>query len=334
MMIERHSARTLGPGWSRAFAAAVALALAAYFFLTTGTQSIVYDAVAVGAALVMILVVVVVRPTPRFAWALIAAGTLMLALGDVAYGISQPVPSTADMLYVSAYPLLAFGLIGLTPRFGPGRQGSALIHSSLAAAAIGVVAMVLILVPATQHDGVTLIARAVSLAYPLMDIALLAMLLRAVHFETDRRTPLWLLGAAIVLRLVADTGFALLDFGTSYGLGDPLDVAWLLSYTCSAVALLHPSLARGAGEKAFGRVPPAPPLARAPRPGPGPRTSPAQSQVVRLRVVLAWTGRMLFVLGVIALGLAGAWGSPNLILLSGAYAGTGSVIILASLIRI
>lgn len=98
------SGRRAPPGWI--FLGVVALMTLAYFRMTTDVQSLVYDGIAVSAAVGMFAGVVWIRPEPRFAWMLVSFGILAMAVGDIVYGTSQPVPSPADMLYISAYLLM------------------------------------------------------------------------------------------------------------------------------------------------------------------------------------------------------------------------------------
>ena len=65
---------------------------------------------------------------------------------------------------------------------------------------------------------------------------------RAARLDPARRTPLGMIGGALLLMLLADIAFALEGFGTTYSLGDPADAAWMLSYALMGAALLHPSL--------------------------------------------------------------------------------------------
>ena len=93
-----------GPTWAwRWFLATIGVATLAYFFLPIGVQSILYDVVAVAAAAAMFAGIAWNLPEPRFAWTLLALGVLLWAGGDIVFGTSQPVPSLADMFYISAY---------------------------------------------------------------------------------------------------------------------------------------------------------------------------------------------------------------------------------------
>src|SRR5439155_3928814 len=82
--------------------------------------------------------------------------------------------------------------------------------------------------------------RAVTAAYPLMDIVLIAGL--AGFFVSGAwRTPSFLLlVASIVLLLVSDEVYGVSP--SSYRSGNWVDAGWLLSYVLWAAAALHPSM--------------------------------------------------------------------------------------------
>jgi hypothetical protein len=324
-----HAQRGIPVAWSRSFLVVAGLTTIGYFFLATGAQSILYDGIALGAAGAMFAGVAVSRPQPLSAYVLLATGVLLLGIGDILYGISQPVPSLADVLYVTAYPLIGLGLMGLVRRRQPIESRSPLIEAMVVAVGIGVIAMALLLVPSGDSESLGYLTPAVALGYPLMDVALIAILVRALRSDTERRVPFLLIGLALVSLLVADVGYVLLDFGTGYAVGEALDIAWLLAYVCFGAALLNPPIIREGFARYSGKAgPSAPP---SPKQVPGSRSwaATAMSQGLRFRMLLMWTGRLLLGLMVFALIGAVSWQSPHLVALAGAYGGTGILIIVA-----
>jgi hypothetical protein len=315
---------------SGSFLVAVCAATLAYGFLSANGQSVLDDAIAVAAAGAMFAGILWSRPEPRFAWMLLALSGLLFAAGDIVYGTSQPVPSAADMLYMSAYPLLGLGLVGLARSTAPRRHDHVAIDAVIIAAGVGMVAIVFIMVPAAHPSGVGLAAKAVSLGYPLMDLALLGVLVRPLRSSRAPRLPFALIGAALLLRLAGDIGYAVLDFGTNYSVGSSADAAWLLSYACFGAAFLHPALAEGVLAPASWDATPS-------AIGPEPETVPspaaiARTQAVRFRVVLSWSSLMLLGLAGFALYMAMSWRASDVALLGGAYGTTGSLTLIASFI--
>ena len=230
-----------GKAWGGAFLIAVGLTTVGYFFLSAHTQSFVYNAVGLSAAAVMFFGIAMGRPEPATPWVLFAVGVLLLALGDVLYGESQPRASIADLIYLSAYPLFGLGAMGLMTE----RRGRHLLAEPLTIALeLGVLAMVLLLILSPDAGDQDLLTRAVSIGYPILDALILGFLARAARSNGARRGAFRLLFAGFALTLVADIGYALRDYGTDYVVGDQLDALWLFAYGCFGAALLHPSVAQ------------------------------------------------------------------------------------------
>ncbi|MGZ6546078.1 MAG: hypothetical protein ACXVEI_12250 [Actinomycetota bacterium] len=316
--------------WSKAFLLAVAVVVGAYFFQGIGVRNVLFDIVGVVAAAAMFVGIGRNRAHPRFAWGLLAAGTMLMAIGDIIFGTSQPVPSVADMLYVSAYVALTLGLVGLVRSGIPNRKNASLLDAVVVAAGVGIVGILLLIVPAAHPDGGGIAAKAVSLGYPAIDLALLIGLYRLVRRDTAQRTAFLLLGAGLVLRLIGDAGYAMMNFGSNYATGNAIDAFWLFSYACFGAALLHPAVGRVKVDASSIWIPRndfaednAPEVyARA--------AAVIQSQALRFRTILGWAGGILLVLagGVLLLGVS--WHAPEVLLVSGAYGGSGILIVVAS----
>jgi hypothetical protein len=325
------SGRRAPVGWL--FLGVVALLIIAYFRMTTNVQSLVYDGIGVGAAVAMFAGIVWIRPEPRFAWVLVSFGILAMAVGDIVYGTSQPVPSPADMLYISAYLLLGLGFVGLVRSLSPGRSESALIDAIVIAGGVGVVAIMFLLIPAGTR-GAGAVARIISVGYPVMDLVLLSLLVRATRRAEAGWLALGVLIAALTLRLAADAGFALMDFGNSYVLGGWLDAFWLLSYGGFGAGLLLPALADlhvPLATTPIRRTAPATPAVPAQQ-----QARPRQAKVsasqrsMHFRTVLAWAGMMLLSLSGLSVLLAAMWGAPDMMSLAGTYVTVGSITLVAS----
>lgn len=316
--------------WSWAFPGAVAVVVGAYFFQRTGVQSVLFDIVGIAAAGAMFVGIAKNRAHPRFAWGLLAAGTLLMAIGDVIFGTTQPVPSVADMLYVSAYVALTLGLVGLVRSQIPNRKQASLLDAVIVAAGVGIVGILLLIIPAAHPDGGGLAAKVVSLGYPTIDVVLLIGLYRLVRQAKAQRVALVLLGAGLILRLIGDAGYAILNFGTSYVTGNPTDAFWLFSYACFGAALLHPAVGRVKID-ASSIWAPRDDFVEERAPEVSPRAAAViQSQALRFRAILAWAGGILLVLAGLTLLVGVSWHAPEVMLVSGAYGGSGILIVVAS----
>jgi signal transduction histidine kinase len=222
-------------------AAALALTVA-YFVVPRGAaQNDINEVIGIASAFAIVLGVRLNRPSFPLPWLLFAAGNLLFALGDVVFNqlSNPPTPSAADWFYLAGYPALAAGLVLLLIRGGGHHRTAALGEAAIVTFAFALFQWVWI-VDGILDGGGSAASRAVTAAYPMMDVVLLAGL--AGFFVTAAwRTPAFvLLVASVVALLVADEVYGV-DANT-YRSGDWTDLGWLLSYILWAAAALHPSM--------------------------------------------------------------------------------------------
>jgi signal transduction histidine kinase len=213
-----------------------------YFLIPSGTpQSVLYDTVGIGSALAIGLGVYLNRPESRIPWFLFGLGNLSFAVADIIFDVlvDPPVPSVADWFYLAGYPLLAVGLAYLVFHAGGHHRFAALVEAAIVTVAFALFQWVFVVDRIVDGAG-SAAERAVTAAYPSMDVLLLAGL--AGFFVTAAwRTPAFLLlVGSVVTMLVADEIYGLRP--NSYAPGDWVDAGWLLSYVLWAAAALHPSM--------------------------------------------------------------------------------------------
>ena len=222
-------------------AAGVALTIA-YFAVPPGTTAnVLYDVAGMGAALAIVAGVWIHRPETRLPWILFALGNLSFAVADVIFDVlvDPPVPSAADWFYLAGYPLLAAGLALLVVHAGGHHRVAGVIEAAIVTVAFLLFQWAFV-VERIVHGADPAGERAVSAAYPLMDVLLLAGF--AGFFVTAAwRTPAFLLlVGSIAATLLGDEFFGLDP--SSYTSGDWIDACWLVSYVLFAAAALHPSM--------------------------------------------------------------------------------------------
>jgi two-component system cell cycle response regulator len=112
----------------------------------------------------------------RLPWGLFAAAQLVYFAGDVTFYTYHQVlgdarfPAPADGLYLGHYPLIVAGLVLLLRQRSPGRDRDGLLDALIVTTGIGLLAWVFVLGPYVRTACLSLPVRAVSLAYPLMDL--------------------------------------------------------------------------------------------------------------------------------------------------------------------
>jgi PAS domain S-box-containing protein len=235
------------------------LATVAYFLIGSDVgKSAVYSLVGLGSvAGVVAGTFVFTSGRPRaLPWWLIGGGVLAFVLGDIVWDVYElvlerevPFPSYADVLYLAGYPLMAAGLVLIIlrgGRLGDRANGRGqLIDSLIIATGIGMPYWVILITPSFGGSDVPALERLVSAAYPLLDLLLLAVVVRLIMGSRLRASASYgFLAAGVVLMLVADTAFNWTVFNGTYRTGSLIDSGWILSYVLIGTAALHPSMAR------------------------------------------------------------------------------------------
>jgi signal transduction histidine kinase len=231
-----------------AYLSAGLLTTAIYFLLPWNSlgQGLVYDGIGVSAATAVVVGTVLHRPTQRLPWYLFAAGLLAFAVGDTIFNLydkvwhrEPPLPSVADVFYLSGYPFLAAGLALLIRRLEAGRRVAGLIDAGIFTVAFALAQWVFLMDDIVHGSGSGAF-KAVTLSYPAMDVILLGAL--AIFFLTPawRTASYRYLAASIVLLLIADEVYGTAP--NSYANTTWLDTGWLLSYVLWGAAALHPTM--------------------------------------------------------------------------------------------
>jgi PAS domain S-box-containing protein len=207
-----------------------------------GGRTALYDGIALTAAGVILLGTALHRPRAWRAWVGIGISQALFAFGDTGYKAAAASPSWADASYLAGDALLIVSIAWLVLSAGRIRDLSSHLDACFLALIVGVCGWTLFASDAMAHG--SLASRAISLAYPVADLVLLALLARAVFVRATRSASYWLMLGAVVLLFVSDCGDVMPTLNPSYHPHGWLDAGWLLSYLLLAVAALHPSMAR------------------------------------------------------------------------------------------
>jgi diguanylate cyclase (GGDEF)-like protein len=238
---------------------AAGTALTAAFFLLPAeglASNLLYNVIGALSS-VMILIGVRLHDSERRAmWYWFAAGQITWVLGDLTWEYyvfvlhEEPYPSFADAFYLAAYPMLMIGLFQLV-RGRAGRDLAGLVDAAIVGTGLGLVFWVFVMHPLALGSSASPLERIVGVAYPAIDVLLLAMLAR-LYASAQQRTPsVHLLGVAGVFLLVGDVGYALVSLYSENDDSSLLNAGFLLSYVAWGAAALHPSM-RSAGAQTLG----------------------------------------------------------------------------------
>jgi diguanylate cyclase (GGDEF)-like protein/PAS domain S-box-containing protein len=189
------------------------------------------------------------RPKARVAWWLCALGLFLFWLGDVytytlpkEFGVNVPFPSPGDAVYLAVYPVLMAGLLMLVRRRNPDGDRAGVIDSLIMTLGLALVSWVVLISPYVRDNTLSFLPKAVSVAYPLGDIILLAAAIR-LAVDTGKRQPaFYLLLLSIVTLLVTDFAYGVVTLDNAFTHQLILDVGWISFYLFWGAAALHPTM--------------------------------------------------------------------------------------------
>jgi diguanylate cyclase (GGDEF)-like protein len=195
------------------------------------------------------------RANPRTPWNWFAAGLLSFLIADICYYVLEltspdgpPFPSIADFFYLSMYPLVIIGLTKMVRRVAPGRDTASFIDAAVVGIAMFGALWVLFVdtvFTVSQHSTSALVT---TLAYPVMDVCLLAVAARLVVAVRLKHPPFALILLAIGSLAIADTAYGIYNASGNFHTGLFIDAFWLGFYTLFGAAALHPAVATTADE--------------------------------------------------------------------------------------
>jgi PAS domain S-box-containing protein len=223
---------------------------AAYFLLpSTAAKNLVYDLIGLSAGVAILVGIRVRSPSFPIPWYLLAAGVLSFVIGDSIWSFQQSVlgeepafPSVADAFYLAGYPIIVAGLALMIRRYTPGREWSSLIDALIVSTVAGMLSWIFLMTPYTKDSGLSLPERLFSVAYPLGDVLLAAVLVRLLFATGKRLLAYDLLSLGVALLMLSDTVYAAMEVAGAYHTGSAVDLGWMLSYVCFGAAALHPSM--------------------------------------------------------------------------------------------
>ncbi|WP_370084498.1 putative bifunctional diguanylate cyclase/phosphodiesterase [Streptacidiphilus sp. MAP12-16] len=154
----------------------------------------------------------------------------------------NPFPAADDGFYLATYALYAAGLFGFVRWRTARRDRASLVDALTLTVGLALLSWIYLIVPYAHIVELTWIQKAFSIAYPLGDILVLAMLLRLLAPRGGKSVSLALLTAGTVGLLTADVLYALIQLHGNWKTGGPVELGWALFYGAWGAAALHPSM--------------------------------------------------------------------------------------------
>ncbi|GAB7191732.1 cyclic Di-GMP phosphodiesterase RmdB [Kineococcus sp. NUM-3379] len=242
-----------------ALVAAAAAPLVAYavVFAVTGSH-LGWARVLWWVGLAAVVALAVLRPLrhaeDRAGWIAVALGVAAWFAGDLAgtYGVALSVtglPSVADLVFFSMYPVLLVGASLLSHGAHDLPRGSdSPLDGSIAVLGIAAVAVCFVVAPVWENVGAAATTMPFALVYPVADLALLAQcLIGLVWAGGYRRRALALLATGLLLMAAGDTRYLVRTLSDSVGKDLTSDVLWaagLLTFAAAGHLVQRPGRPR------------------------------------------------------------------------------------------
>ena len=190
------------------------------------------------------------RPARPMAWALFALGMLAVTIGDVCFWFlltpdETATTSMADAFYLAEYPLLIAGVL-LLVRDGAGR--ATILDTLIVTTAALMVVLEFLVQPSLDGYSGSTLDLVVMVAYPIADVALLAVALRSVLAGDLKSAWLRLLLTGVIAVALADILNLRMSLMDSAPDPSPLDALWLTSMVMWAAAIAHPAARAALGD--------------------------------------------------------------------------------------
>ncbi len=237
----------------------VAAALTVTYFVaphSSESKLFLYNGTGLLAVLTILYSVKVNKPEPRGPWLWFAAGLSSFLTADIIYYLLElrygdllPFPNASDFFYLLMYPLVIIGMTKLVRATSPGRDGASLIDALVVGISMFGALWVLFVDQVFEVDNHSTAALITQLAYPVMDVALLAVAARLVVTGHLKHPPFAFLASALVSLAVADTAYGIANANNNFATGSYIDAFWLGFYVLFATAAIHPDA--GLPAKAF-----------------------------------------------------------------------------------
>ena len=188
------------------------------------------------------------RPARPGTWYLLLGGVSAFLAGDALweYGVrvlqSTLLYSVSSACYLVGYILIFAALLLLARERSPDGDRSSLLDAAIVATGTGMLSWTFLAAPYLRDSVLPATERLLLAVYPLVDILLLAVLVRFFLAPGPRVAAYRLLCLGLAALLISDAAYSAERLMDSYDAGAASDVGWSLFYVLWGAAALHPSM--------------------------------------------------------------------------------------------
>ncbi|GJF27751.1 hypothetical protein KNE206_04510 [Kitasatospora sp. NE20-6] len=188
------------------------------------------------------------RPVHARSWYLLAVANLSFTCGEVVQVIlteylhQVAFPSLADAFYLAEFVLYAAGVWGFIRWRTAHQDRGSLIDALTLTVGLALLSWMYLIVPYARNPELTWFQKAVSIAYPLGDVLVLAMLMRLLVPRGGKSPAMLMLTVGTIGLLVSDVLYGLVQLHGVWRIGTPVEIGWAVLYAAWGAAALHPSM--------------------------------------------------------------------------------------------
>ena len=210
-------------------------------------RDLVQTAVQVGCLAVAWHHVRLRRHVVRLGWGLLVLAVTVLAFSDMAAALERDVwhfhvgPTPSNVLALTGYLLLGLGVFRLDRNRSRGRRLPGGTEAAIFATGVLTPVLVFLVIPVLQHDTLSTVAQAVTIAYALADLILVTVIARLMLTDGSRSRSFLYLSAALFTSLAGDVWSWVADDGPG-ALHATVKVLWLTGFVLFAAGIAHPSM--------------------------------------------------------------------------------------------
>lgn len=242
-------------GFSRMWwATAIGGALALVAIAVLPVDSLERSLVARGTGLVAVLLFVMSYlnlPRPvRTVWLFMGGFLTLTAVADIVYDYQELIlevtafPGISDVLYLATYAFAITGLFLLARKLNPGADLSSWIDISIMVIAAAGIVGAFVIGPVWSANDNWDFATVLSLLYPLLDLVLLAALVRLLMLPHARNAAITLLATSMGLFLAYDLIYNNQMLAEVWTPISSMEVLWTAAMLCIPLAVMSPGAQR------------------------------------------------------------------------------------------
>lgn len=219
------------------------------YFADPALRIVWWTGMGLGGVAAIVVGVRLNRPRHALFWYVLALANLSFTTGEAVQALQldilhlhNPFPSVADGFYLAEFLLYAVGLLGFI-RWRTARQDRAgLLDALIITFGLALLVWIYLILPYARNEHLTWVQQAVSIAYPLGDVIVLALLLRLLTPRGGNSRSLQLLTVGALGLLTSDVLYGLIQLHGTWRIGTGVELGWAAFYTAWGAAALHPSM--------------------------------------------------------------------------------------------